>query len=56
MRKLIMWNLLTLDGFFEGVESWSLDWLHEIWSEDQQRFSLEQLRSADAILFWADHV
>jgi dihydrofolate reductase len=51
MRKLIMWNLITLDGFFEGTESWSLDWLHEIWSEDQQRFSLEQLRSADALLF-----
>jgi hypothetical protein len=26
MRKLIMWNLITLDGFFEGTKSWDLDW------------------------------
>ena len=29
MRKLIMWNLITLDGFFEGLEPWSLDF-HKI--------------------------
>jgi dihydrofolate reductase len=51
MRKLMMWNLISLDGFFEGTGSWTLDWLHEIWSEDQQRFSLEQLRPADMLLF-----
>jgi dihydrofolate reductase len=51
MRKLIMWNLVSLDGFFEGAESWTLDWLHEIWGDEQQRFSLEQLRSADTLLF-----
>lgn len=22
MRKLIMWNLITLDGYFEGVKNW----------------------------------
>ena len=21
-----MWNLISLDGFFEGTEPWSLDW------------------------------
>jgi hypothetical protein len=26
MRKLIMWNLVTLDGFFEGPKSWEIDW------------------------------
>lgn len=24
MRKLIMWNLITLDGYFEGVKNWDL--------------------------------
>lgn len=24
MRKLIMWNLVTLDGFFEGSAKWDL--------------------------------
>jgi hypothetical protein len=46
-----MWNLLTLDGFFEGAESWTLDWLLEIRGDEQERCSLEQLRSADVLLF-----
>jgi hypothetical protein len=24
MRKLIMWNLVTLDGYFEGEKNWDL--------------------------------
>jgi hypothetical protein len=24
MSRLIMWNLITLDGFFEGANSWEL--------------------------------
>jgi dihydrofolate reductase len=51
MRKLIMWNLLTLDGFFEGVGSWTLDWHQYGWGDELERFSLEQLRSADMLLF-----
>lgn len=46
-----MWNLISLDGFFEGVGSWTLDWLHQIWGEDQECFSLDQLRSAELLLF-----
>ena len=26
MRKLIMWNMVTLDGLFEGPKKWELDW------------------------------
>lgn len=51
MRKLIMWNLLTLDGYFEGARSWDLDWHNEIWGEELERFSIDQLRSADMLLF-----
>jgi hypothetical protein len=25
MRKLIMWNVVTLDGYFEGEKAWDLD-------------------------------
>ncbi len=46
-----MWNLLTLDGFFEGVKSWDLDWHPYIWGDELERFSLEQLRTADRLLF-----
>lgn len=51
MRKLIMWNLVTLDGFFEGPETWNIDFHETAWGEELERFSLEQLRSADLLLF-----
>src|SRR5512143_3978230 len=51
MRKLIMWNLITLDGFFEGAKSWDLDWHEEVWGDDLERLSLDQLHSADLLLF-----
>jgi dihydrofolate reductase len=51
MRKLIMWNLITLDGYFEGAKNWDLPWHERFWGEELERFSLEQLESADALLF-----
>lgn len=51
MRKLIMWNLITLDGYFEGEKNWDLPWHEKLWGEELERFSLEQLESADALLF-----
>ena len=51
MRKLIMWNLLTLDGYFEGAKSWELDWHNDVWGEELERFSIDQLRTADMLLF-----
>jgi dihydrofolate reductase len=49
MRQLIMWNMVTLDGFFEGTKSWEIDW--HTWGDDLEQLSLEQLRSADMLLF-----
>lgn len=51
MARLIMWNLMTLDGYFEGSESWSLDWHMLYWGEELEQWSLEQLRSAGMLLF-----
>jgi dihydrofolate reductase len=51
MSRLIMWNAVTLDGYFEGTKSWELDWHKYIWGEELERFSVEQLRSADRLLF-----
>jgi len=51
MSKLIMWNLLTLDGYFEGAKSWELDWHEYVWGEELERIAIEQLRSADRLLF-----
>jgi dihydrofolate reductase len=51
MSRLIMWNLLTLDGLFEGANKWQLDWHQYVWGEELERLSIEQLRSADRLLF-----
>ena len=51
MSKLIMWNLMTLDGMFEGAQPWDLDWHEYAWGDELERFSLEQGREAGALLF-----
>jgi dihydrofolate reductase len=51
MSKLIMFNLITLDGFFEGAKNWDLDWHRTVVDEEFNRFAVEQLNSADRLLF-----
>ncbi len=28
-----MWNMVTLDGFFEGPKSWEIDWHEYVWGD-----------------------
>jgi dihydrofolate reductase len=51
MRRLIMWNLQTLDGYFEGAQPWTLDFHDTAWGAELERFSLEQLEDVGALLF-----
>ena len=51
MRKLIMWNVITLDGCFEGEKNWDLDFHELVWGPELQQLSTEQLRSADMLVF-----
>lgn len=51
MRKLIAWNVMTLDGFFEGDEPWQLDFHETVWGDELERFSLEQGADMDILLF-----
>ena len=51
MRKLIMWNVITLDGYFEGEKNWDLDFHEAIWGQELETLSLEQLNSADFLVF-----
>lgn len=48
MRKLIMFNLVSLDGFFEGPKR-EIDW-HNV-DDEFVAFSNDQLDSAGALLF-----
>lgn len=51
MRKLIMWNMVTLDGFFEGPKPWDIDWHEYVWGEELKQFSIEQSKSIGMLLF-----
>ena len=51
MSKLIMWNIITLDGYFEGEKNWELGFHESVWGSEMERFSLEQLYSTDYLLF-----
>ena len=51
MRKLIMWNMVTLDGFFEGPKSWEIDWYEYVWGDEMDQLSLEQSKSIGMLLF-----
>jgi dihydrofolate reductase len=51
MRRVIMWNLITLDGYFEGPEPWDLRFHSYALSVEFEELSLQQLRSADALVF-----
>ncbi len=51
MRKLIMWNVITLDGFFEGKKAWDLDFHQSVWGDELEAYSIEQLKTADMLVF-----
>lgn len=51
MRKLIMWNIITLNGYFEGEKNWDLDFHNAVWGPELDKLSLEQLHAADYLVF-----
>jgi len=51
MRKLIMWNIMTLDGYFEGNQNWDLSFHDSVWGQELEKLSLDQLHSADSLIF-----
>ena len=51
MRRLIMWNLISLDGLFEGEKNWDLSFHERAWGPELEKLSLEQLDAADMLVF-----
>lgn len=51
MGRLIEWNLISLDGYFEGGSKWDLDWHNYVWDKELETYSLDQLRAAGMLLF-----
>lgn len=49
MRKVIMFNLITLDGYFEGNNKWDISW-HQV-DDEFNEFSIEQLSQCSGLIF-----
>ena len=46
-----MWNVVTLDGYFEGQKPWDLDFHQTVWGDELEAFTIEQLDSADMTVY-----
>jgi hypothetical protein len=46
-----MWNVIALDGYFEGKKAWDLDFHKTVFDKELQAFSIEQLKTADMLVF-----
>ena len=51
MGKLIIWNVMSLDGAFEGAKPWDLSMHETVWGPELEQLSKEQLGEATVILF-----
>ncbi|MBX3531209.1 MAG: dihydrofolate reductase [Rhizobiaceae bacterium] len=51
MRRLVVWNVMTLDGYFEGATPWDLAHHETIWGDELEAFSLEQGAEIGTLLF-----
>ena len=46
-----MWNVISLDGYFEGNQNWDLSFHNVIWGQELEKLSIDQLASADYLVF-----
>lgn len=46
-----MWNVVTLDGYFEGEQAWDLGFHQTVWGDELEAYTTEQLATADAIIY-----
>ena len=50
MARLIMWNLMTLDGMVEGPNR-DISWHEDVWGKELEALSTEQLNAAGGLMF-----
>lgn len=51
MGRLIIWNIMSLDGAFEGAEPWDLSMHETVWGPELEQLSKAQLAEATVLLF-----
>jgi dihydrofolate reductase len=49
MSKVVMFNLISLDGYFEGLNKWDLAW-HQV-DNEFNLFAIDQLDHASGLIF-----
>lgn len=51
MGKIIIWNIMSLDGAFEGATPWDLSMHETVWGPELEKLSKEQLADGTFLLF-----
>lgn len=51
MAKLIIWNIMSLDGAFEGATPWDLSMHETVWGPELEQLSKDQLADSTILLF-----
>jgi dihydrofolate reductase len=51
MAKVIVWNLVTLDGYFEGPTKWDLAFHGEVWGDELAALSKQFGEKAGLLVF-----
>jgi dihydrofolate reductase len=51
MAKLIVWNLVSVDGYFEGARKWDLDFHNLAWGPELKKLSEDFGDKAAALVF-----
>lgn len=51
MSELIVWNVMTLNGYFNGKNDWEIDLHDAVWGDDLEQMSLEQMKEVDILIF-----
>ena len=51
MRKLVVWNLVTLDGYFEGTTPWDIDFHSRAWGPELEALSESFGEEGDLLVF-----
>lgn len=46
-----MWNVITIDGYFQGEEPWDLEFHGSVYGDELEQFSIEQLDTAEAVIY-----
>lgn len=51
MRRLIMWNLETVDGYFNGAQPWQLDFHSAAWGPELEALIIDYHKHTEGLLF-----